>query len=88
MVNISSQKAWFFLSFETVDTKWVGDQENMKLDTGAYYPHVRLIAHEQETAQSKNMCRDMLGLDIYLKNNDSKRASGQLEQGVGEDHPD
>ena len=30
----------------------------------------------------------MLGLDIYLKNNDSKRASGQLEQGVGEDHPD
>ena len=37
MVNISSQKACFFLSFETVDTKWVGDQENMNIhnDDGA-----------------------------------------------------
>ena len=57
MVNISSQKARIFFSFETVDTKRVGDQENMNihhddgapddvivelhLDTGAYYPRVR-----------------------------------------------
>ena len=37
MVNISSQKARIFFSFETVDTKRVGDQEKMNIhhDDGA-----------------------------------------------------